>query len=153
VPRVDEGAQADAAEVSGLARGDVAEQVRDDTLRQVVGLDEVLDRQLLQLGHQAPMAADGAPDEPGVAQVVQAARLAVALAARVQQREAGGLVRGGNVLVEVQRLQRDRHAFRKADADKAAGGHRVARADQAHRVGGGDDLAAPAVDQRGDRVA
>ena len=60
VARVDEGAEADPAQVPGLAAGDVAEQVRDHALRQVVGLDLVVDRELLQLRHQAPVAADRA---------------------------------------------------------------------------------------------
>ena len=43
--RVDEGAEADSAEVPRPAGGDVAEQARDHALRQVVGLDPVLDRE------------------------------------------------------------------------------------------------------------
>jgi hypothetical protein len=41
-------------------------------------------------------------------------------------------------------LQRDRDALGKADADEAAGGHRVAVVDQAHRLGRGGDLVRPA---------
>ena len=58
--RVDEGAQADLGEGAGLAGGDVAVEVRDHALRQVVGLDPVLDRQPADLGDQPPMAADDA---------------------------------------------------------------------------------------------
>ena len=61
--RIDERAEPDARQVSRLARGDVAEQVRDHALRQVVGLDLVADRERLQLGHETPMAADHAPDQ------------------------------------------------------------------------------------------
>ena len=62
--RIDEGADPDAGEWPGPPRGDVAEQVRDDALRQVVGLDLVIDGELLQLGAQAPVAADDALDQP-----------------------------------------------------------------------------------------
>ena len=70
-----------------LAGGDVAEQVRDHALRQVVGLDLVGDRERLQLRHQAPVAADDALDQPVVAEVVEAALLAVALAGGVDERQ------------------------------------------------------------------
>ena len=60
VARIDEGAETDAREVPGLAGGDVAEKVGDHALRQIVGLDLVGDRQVLQLRHQAPVPADHA---------------------------------------------------------------------------------------------
>jgi hypothetical protein len=87
VARVDEGAEADPAEGSGLAGGDVAEHVRDDALRQVVRLDLARDRELLQLGDEPPVAADDALDEAAVAEVVEAARLAVALPCGVDERQ------------------------------------------------------------------
>ena len=58
--RIDERAEADARELARLAGGDVAEQVRDHALRQVVGLDLVRDRERLQLRHESPVAADDA---------------------------------------------------------------------------------------------
>src|SRR5689334_18624606 len=55
--RVDERVQPDVREGAGLAGGDVAEQVREHALRQVIGLDLVGDRELLQRGDQPPVAA------------------------------------------------------------------------------------------------
>ena len=70
-----------------LARGDVAVQVRDHALRQVVGLDLVGHGQCLQLGHQAPVAADHPPHHALVAEVIESAIAAVALPRGVDQRE------------------------------------------------------------------
>ena len=107
-------------------------------LRQVVGLDQVVDRELLQLGHQPPVPADGALDQPGVREVVEAARFSVALAGGVEQGEVLG---PAGIARKVQGLERDRDLFGEADADEAAGRDRVAAADQADRLGGADDLA------------
>ena len=49
--RIDEGAEADGGEVAGPVRGDIAEQMGDHALRQVVGLDFVGDGQFLQPRH------------------------------------------------------------------------------------------------------
>ena len=85
--RVDEGVQPHARERAGLAGGDVAKQVRDHALRQVPGLDQVVHGELLHLGHQAPVAADHPLQQAGVAQVVEPAVLAVALAGGIDQRQ------------------------------------------------------------------
>ena len=71
----------------GPVRGDVAEEVGDHALRQVVGLDLVGDGELLQLRHKAPMAADDASDQPLMREVIEPAILAVALAGGIDQRE------------------------------------------------------------------
>jgi hypothetical protein len=80
-----------------------------------------------------------------VAAVVQALVLAVALAGGVDQRQvrrlAAGLLAGLDTR-KVQRFERDRDFFGKADADEAAGRDGVTVADQAHRLLRGDDLAA-----------
>ena len=135
--RVDEGAQAHLAQVARLAGGDVAEQVRDHALRQVPGLDAAGHRELLQRGHQAPVAADDARHQPVVAEVVEAALLAVALAGGVDQCQAA---RRGRF--EEAGLERHRQVLGETDADEAAGGHRVAVGDQPHGIGGADHLAA-----------
>jgi hypothetical protein len=62
--RVDEGTEADARQVPRSPRGDVAVEMGDDALRQVPGLDASFHRQLLQLGHQAPMPADHPATRP-----------------------------------------------------------------------------------------
>jgi hypothetical protein len=90
VARVDERAQTDAAEGPGLARGDVAEQMRDHALRQVVGLDLAGHRQRLQFRHQPPVPSDHPLDEPGVAEVIQSAFAPVALPGGIDQRQPPG---------------------------------------------------------------
>ena len=78
-----------------------------------------------------------AADEALVGEMVEALVLAVALPGGVDERQ----VRAGAPLGEEALLERDRDLLGEADADEAAGRHRVAVADQAHRLRGGDDLA------------
>ena len=142
--RIDERPEPDARQQSGLARGDVTEQVGDDALRQVVGLDLVGDRERLQLGHEPPVAADHASDEPLVAEVVEAAILAVALSGGVDERQAARRALAVRILAggfDVAFLERDGDVFREADADEAAGGDRVPIANQRDGLTRADDLA------------
>ena len=142
--RIDKRAQPDARQVRGPVRSDIAIQMRDHALRQVVGLDLVGDRQPLQRRHQAPVPADHAPHQSLMPEMVQAAQLAVTLAGRIHQRQVARLAAGRGMAIiarQVQLLERDCNRLGEADADEAAGGDRVAVADQAHRVGGADDLA------------
>jgi hypothetical protein len=151
---IDEGAEADPGQGAGLAGGDVAEQVADHALRQVPGLDAVGHRELLQLRHQAPMAADHAPDQAVVAEVVEAALLAVALAGGVHQGEVTRMAQAvgiGFLRFEKTRFERDGDVFGKADADEAAGGDGVAVADQLHRLAGAHQLAGVAAAQGRDQ--
>ena len=77
-------------------------------------------------------------------EVIEAAMLAVALAGGIDQRQVRRLaLRVGRVAFagEIKRFERDGDFLGKADADKAAGGDRVAVADEAHRLRRGDDLA------------
>jgi hypothetical protein len=67
VARIDKGIGADAGDGARLTGSDVAEQVADDALGEVVGLDLVVDGELLKLGAQAPVPADDAPDQPFMA--------------------------------------------------------------------------------------
>ena len=138
VARIDESAEADARDMAGPVRGDVAEQVRDHALRQIIGLDLIVDRELLQLRHQAPVAADDFAHEPLVRKMVQSTLLAVALACRIDQcqvarmskRRSFGATRGNESL-----LDGNCDFFGEADADEASGRQRVAIADEFHRVG------------------
>ena len=75
----------DAGERAGLAGGDVAVEVRDHALRQVVGLDLALEREAADLRDQAPVAADDALEQAVMAERVEPAVLAVALAGREQR--------------------------------------------------------------------
>ena len=100
---------------------------------------------LLQLRHQPPVPADHAPHQSFVAEMIEPALLAVALARGIDQREIARLVVRRDVLLflrEVERLQRHRDFFGETDADEAAGRDRVAVADQANRFLGADDLSA-----------
>ena len=142
--RVDEGAEADPGDGAGLAGGDVAVQVGDDALGQVVGLDAVGHGEFLQARDETPVAADDAGDEAFMAEVVEAAVLAVALTGTVDEGQAFGLAAAVGVLVagfKEALLERDGDVLGKADADEAGGGHGVAGADQFDGVGGADDLA------------
>ena len=120
--RVDEGAEADPAEQAGTPAGDLAEQLRDAAQRQVPGLDQAVGRHLAELGHQRPMPADRAPDQPVMRQAVEAPVLAVAGCRREQQAEVARLAGGEEPLLQ---CREDR--IGRADADEARGGDHVAR--------------------------
>ena len=144
VPRIGERVEADPGEMAGLAGGDVAVEMGDDALRQVVGLDRARDGQSLQLRHQAPVSADDAPDKSAMGEMVEAALLAVALSRGVDEAQVARLadaVGAAGRAVEKARLERDGDRLRKADADEAAGRNRVPRADEACRLARGLDLA------------
>ena len=107
--------------MAGLARGDVPVEMRDHALRQVVGLDLVADREALQLGHEPPMAADHAPDEPRLRKMVEAAVLAVSLAGGIDQGEVARLADVSEQLLlggKAELLERDRDLLGEADAVK-----------------------------------
>ena len=114
----------------GLPAGDVAEQVRDHALRQVVGLD------LVRRPRAAAASAPGPSGRrstrltsPAWARWFRPRVLAVALAGGIDQ---GQVARPAPAVVlrEMQRLERDRDLLGEADADEAAGRDRVAVADQ-----------------------
>jgi hypothetical protein len=125
--RIDESIKPDPGQLPGPARGDVAEQLRDHALRQVPGFDAVFHRELLQLRHQAPMAADDPSHQTLMREVIQPALASVALAGGVDQGEIARLLR-----FEKAPLQRHCQVFGETDPDKAAACHVVAVADQAH---------------------
>ncbi len=106
-----------------LRRRDVAEEMRDDALRQVVRLDLVADRERLQPRHEAPVAADHAAHETVVREVIEAALLAVALARGVHERQVARAADAVGVFPgrgEEALLERDRDVLGEADADEAA---------------------------------
>ncbi len=132
---IDESAETDVRQRTGFAGGDVAEQMGDDALRQIPGLDLVLDGQRLQFWREAPMAADDPGDQSFVAQMVEAARLAVALAGGIDQSQSSWCAGLHEALFE-----RDGKVFRKTDADKTSGGDGVTVLDSGNGVPGGNDL-------------
>ena len=144
--RVNKGIESDVGERARLACRNVAKQMRDDPLRQVVGFDLVVDRQLLQRRNQPPMPTDDPPDQPGMTEVVEAAPLAITLSCGVDQCQVFGCAHTVLLLgLQKTLLQRHGNGFGKADANKPAGGDGVAIMDQAHRLFGSDDLVTPRV--------
>ena len=151
---IDEGAQADPRQGPGLAGGDVAEEVADDTLGQIPGLDAIGEGQLLQLGNQTPMATDHPPHQTLMAQVVETSLLAVALTRGIDQGQVAGMTEPlGIVVLTFQKalLQSQGQILWKANADETASGQGIAVADQAHRLPGADHLAGIASVQRGNQ--
>ena len=92
VARIDEGSEPDARDVAGPLRRDIAEEMGDHALRQIVGLDLVLHREALDFRDEAPMAADHARHKAGMAEMIEAALLAVALAGRIDEREIARMI-------------------------------------------------------------
>ena len=106
VARVDEGAEADAREMSGPPGRDVAEEMRDDALREVVGLNLVRDREALQLGHEPPVPPNHTLDQTFVTEVIEATLLSVALTGGIDEREISRLVLGSDVLLVLRQIER-----------------------------------------------
>jgi hypothetical protein len=136
VTRIDEGPETHMGQCAGLVRRDVPEQVGDDALGQVIGLDAVFDGQRLKLRHQPPMTADYTSHQALVAQVIESPLLAVSLPGRIHQGQAPGGTRSNETL-----SQPDAKALGEANADESAGGDRIAIANETHRVLDGNHLA------------
>ena len=151
VARVDEGTEADAREMSGAPGGDIAEEMRDDALREIVGLNLVRDREALQLGYQSPVPPNHTLDQALMAKVIEAALLSVALTRGVDECEVPRFVFCPDVLLvlrQVERLESDGDLFGKADADKASRRDGIVLADQPHGFLCADDLSAVSRCQR-----
>jgi len=143
VTRIDVGPQADSANVPGAMGGDIAKQMRDHSLGQVVSLDLASDRQRLQLRHQSPMAANDAFHQTHMTKVIQPAFLSVALSGGIEERQVARPSAGGaGFLFRRQELllDGDGNPFGKGDAHEASGRNCIAIANQAHGIGGGDDF-------------
>jgi hypothetical protein len=137
VAGIDEGVESDLGEGTGFAGGQIPEQLADDSLRQVIGLDAVVECQLRHLRHAAPVARHHPAQQAFVAQVIEPQGLAVALAGGGEQRQvlwaAGG---------EEAALQRRQQGLGEAGLDEPGTGQRIAIPDQGDRFVGGNDLAA-----------
>ena len=134
---VDEGAEADPGDGARLAGGDVAEHVGDDALRQVPGFDAVGDGKLLQLGHQAPVAADHPRNQAIMAEVIEATFLAITLTSRINQSQVARpaeTMHIGLLTFKKQLFQRNGNIFSETDTDETAGSNGVAILDQAHGI-------------------
>ena len=119
---------------ANLVGGDVTVHMGDDALRQVVGLDFVLQRQRAQRGGAVPVATDDALDHTLVTVVVAAGAVLVALTGREEQRQVTGMAG-----LQKSLFHRFAERLRAGRADKAAGGDGVAVVDQQGGLLGGDD--------------
>ena len=133
--RIDEGAQTHMSQGARLAGGDIAVQVGDDALWQVVGLQLVGLRQPTECRHQPPVAANHALDQSGLGQVIEAALTAVTLPGGVDQRHPARVA-----MLKIVLLNRGQQGFRHTNADEAAGGDGAAIIDQPGGRAGADDL-------------
>jgi len=128
---VHKGAQANPGQGARLARCNIPEQVGNHALGQVPGFDAVFHRQLLQLGHQAPVAAHRRLHQTFVGQMVQALVLAIPLPGGKHQGQIG---RAGTFPVPFHiheiPFHRLHQGFHHPDADKTAHGHRIPLPDQ-----------------------
>ena len=141
--RVDEGAEPDPAEQAGFARGDVAVEVRDAALREVVGLDLVLQSELADARDQPPVPADHAPQQTVAAEPIQALPLAVPLPGGEDEGEVSGF--GG---LEEPPLQTGEQRLGNADTDETRRADGVPAVDEGDRILQRRDLVAllPAAD-------
>ena len=132
---IDEGSHADLGDGSGPAGGDVAVEMGDHPLRQVVGLDLVGERQPADLGDQPPVAADRPLQQTVMAEPVETPLATVALAGGEHQGQAAG--RPG---LHESPLQGQQQLLRRAVADETGVGEGIAVADNGDRLVRRDDL-------------
>ena len=105
-----------------LAAGDVAEEVGDDALRQVVALDLVLHRELLQLRYQPPVAPTTRLTSPSWPSGLRP-RSFIALPGGVEEGEVLRRAFSASGRHRKTLLQRDGDVLGEADADETAGGN------------------------------
>ena len=124
--------------MAGTVCGDVAEQMRDHALRQIIGLDLIGDGEMLQLRHQAPVSTDDSAYEALVRKMVQSALFAVTLASRIDQCQIARMAKRRDFSVtrgDEPLFDGDSDFLSEADADEASGSQCVAITDEFHRVG------------------
>ena len=138
VARIDIGSQSDRRQGAGLAGADVAIQVREDALGQVVSLDLVRDGQLFDPRYEPEVAADHALEEPCVTETVEPLFLHVALPAGEHQREVARRPGGEEAL-----LQCDEELVRRAVAAVTGRCDHVSVVNHGDGVFGLDDFLQP----------
>ena len=92
VARVDEGTEANAGEMSGAPGGDISEEMRDDALREIVGLNLVAIARCCSLGTRPQWPPTHTLHQAFMAEVIEASRLSVALASGVNECEVSRFV-------------------------------------------------------------
>ena len=86
------------------------------------------------------MTANHARHQTVMAEMIESALLAVALASGIDQGQVARLAQSlqiGILAFKEQRLNGNRDVLRKTDADETAGGNSITVADQTYRVAGG----------------
>ena len=141
--RVDEGAEPDPAEQAGLARGDVAVEVRDAALREVVALDPVLRGELPSCGispQWPPTTRRSRPSRPSRSSPRPLPSPCPAAKTRVRSR--------GSAVSRNRRSETGEQRLGNADADEARGADGVPAVDEGERILQRRDLVAllPAAD-------
>ena len=107
--------------MAGAVGRDVAEQMGDDALGQVIGFNLVGDGKPLQLRHQTPVAADDALDEALMGEVVETTIFAIALAGGIDESEVfrfPGRLGGLFFVGEIKFFECKRYLLGEADADE-----------------------------------
>ena len=120
---------------AGFARGDVAKQLGQHALGQVIGFDLVIDGERAEFGNQAPVAADDAFEKTRYREMVQTAVFAITLASAEYQGQVARLASPVEMCLECYG-----QVLRKSDADESAGGQRLTRLNQRRRRGRANQL-------------
>ena len=115
--------------------GDVAEEMGDDPLGEVVGQNLILPDQLLEFGGQADVPADDPAHQAFMAHVIQAFFGPVPLAGGIDQGQVSRLPRGQEGF-----FQLGGDLLGKTGSHKTAGGDRISVPDDPNRLLGGDDF-------------
>ena len=119
--RIGKGAETDLGDGAGFAGGNVAEEVDDDALGEVVAFDLAGQGQLTDARGQSPVTADHAAQQALVTQMIEAATFPVALPGTIDQGEAARPAGA-----EKARLQAGGQRLRVPDPDEPADRHGVA---------------------------
>jgi hypothetical protein len=72
-------------DTSGTSCRDVAEQLADDALREIVGFDFSVDGQLAETWHKTPVSADDPRNKPFMGEMVKPSRSAIPLTRAVHK--------------------------------------------------------------------
>src|SRR6476661_2580924 len=115
--------------------GDFAKEMRDAAERKIVGLYCVVERQLSDLRHEAPVAAYYALKESFVRKTIETPVLAIAGGGGEDQSEIGRVP-----LFKEAPLESDNQFVRRTDANKARHANCVAITNDRNGFIGGDDL-------------
>ncbi len=109
--RVDKRADAYGGHDTRAPESDIAIEVDDDTLGKVVGLDFLVDRELLDLGNKPVVTTDCPGKQPVMSEMVESSIRAIPLSSRPCECQVGG-----RTIREKTLFDRDVHGFGDAKA-------------------------------------